>query len=53
MAKNSNKIETKSNIESTGYHMGDIKTVISVDEVNEQAKSIAEPVSKTKISDLA
>jgi len=42
-----------STVKNSGYHMGDIKTVISVDEVNEQAKAIAEPISKEVISSLA
>ncbi len=38
---------------STGYHMGDVKTVISVEDVNEQAKQMAEPVELSKIAGLA
>ncbi len=38
---------------STGYHMGDVKTVISVDDVNAQAKQMAEPVELSKIAALA
>lgn len=38
---------------STGYHMGDVTTVISVDDVNAQAKQMAEPVELSKIAALA
>ena len=38
---------------STGYHMGDVKTVISVEDVNAQAKQMAEPVELSKIAGLA
>lgn len=38
---------------STGYHMGSVDTVISVDDVNEQARQMAEPVTPEKIAELA
>ncbi len=38
---------------STGYHMGAVDTVISVDDVNEQARQMAEPVELSKIAGLA
>ena len=39
--------------ESNGYHAGDVNTIISVDEVNDQAKKLAEPISNHTISELA
>lgn len=38
---------------STGYHLGTVDTVISVEEVNRQAKQMAEAVSKDRIAELA
>ena len=37
---------------ASGYHVGDVDTVISVDDVNRQAKAIAETVSKDQIMGL-
>ncbi len=45
-----NKKTTKDN---SGYHSGSVKTIISVDDVNEQAKALAEKVSAEEISNLA
>ena len=36
----------------SGYHGGDVDTVISVDDVNRQAKAIAETVTRDQIMDL-
>jgi len=44
---------TDENRRSTGYHMGAVDTVISVDDVNEQARQMAEPVELSKIAGLA
>lgn len=38
---------------STGYHQGDVDTVISVDEVNRQASQLGDGVSKGRIAALA
>lgn len=38
---------------STGYHLGSVDTVISVEEVNRQAKQLGEGVSKDRIAALA
>ena len=38
---------------STGYHMGTVDTVISVDDVNAQARRMAEPVTIETIGSLA
>lgn len=38
---------------STGYHLGSVDTVISVEEVNRQAKQLGQSVSKQRIADLA
>ena len=35
---------------ASGYHVGAVDTVISVDDVNRQAKAIAETVTKDQIS---
>lgn len=37
---------------ASGYHGGDVDTVISVDDVNREAKAIAETVTKEQILDL-
>ena len=48
------KKKTKNkNSKSSGYHAGSIKTVISVDDVNEQAQALTEKISKEEISELA
>lgn len=44
---------TEENQRSTGYHMGKVDTVISVEDVNAQAKQMAEPVELSKIAGLA
>ena len=44
---------TDENQRSTGYHMGAVDTVISVDDVNAQARQMAEPVELSKIAGLA
>ena len=36
-----------------GYHIGSVDTVISVEEVDRQARQLAEPISKEKIAELA
>jgi len=38
---------------ASGYHMGAVETVISVEEVDRQARAIAEPVSESRIASLA
>ena len=38
---------------ASGYHMGDVETVISVEDVNRQAMAMAEVIGLDKISDLA
>jgi len=38
---------------ASGYHMGAVETVISVEEVDRQARAIAEPVSEDRIASLA
>ena len=38
---------------ASGYHMGAVETVISVEEVDRQARAIAETVSESRISGLA
>jgi len=38
---------------ASGYHMGAVETVISVEEVDRQARAISEPVSEHKIAALA
>ena len=38
---------------ASGYHMGDVDTVISVEDVNKQAKAMAEPVTLDRIAELA
>ncbi|WP_421878261.1 ABC transporter ATP-binding protein [Pacificispira sp.] len=38
---------------STGYHLGSVDTVISVEEVNRQAKQLGEGVTKDRIAALA
>jgi len=38
---------------ASGYHMGDVDTVISVEDVNQQAKAMAEPVAIERIAELA
>jgi len=38
---------------ASGYHMGEVDTVISVEDVNRQAKAMAEPVGEEKIAALA
>jgi len=49
--------ETKENQDpdskASGYHMGDVETVISVEDVNRQAKAMAEQVGEDKIAALA
>ncbi len=37
---------------ASGYHLGDVDTVISVDDVNRQAKAIAETVTKDQVLGL-
>ena len=49
MQNNSSSNNTNSKT-SFGYHDGEVETVISVDDVNRQAKQIAEKVSIEKIS---
>jgi len=46
----SDEIEKK---KASGYHMGDVDTVISVEDVNQQAKAMAEPVAIERIAELA
>ena len=41
------------NSRASGYHMGDVETVISVEDVNRQAMAMAEVIGLDKISDLA
>lgn len=38
---------------STGYHLGSVNTVISVEEVNRQAKQLGDSVSKERIATLS
>ncbi len=38
---------------ASGYHMGDVDTVISVEDVNEQAKAMAETIPLSRIEALA
>ena len=45
----SNNTDSKT---SFGYHDGEVETVISVDDVNRQAKQLAETVRMEKISGL-
>jgi branched-chain amino acid transport system ATP-binding protein len=48
--QNNNEAQTAT---STGYHLGSVDTVISVEEVNRQAKQLGEGVSKDRIAALA
>ncbi len=48
--QNNNETQTAT---STGYHLGSVDTVISVEEVNRQAKQLGEGVSKDRIAALA
>ncbi len=48
--QNNNDTQTAT---STGYHLGSVDTVISVEEVNRQAKQLGEGVSKDRIAALA
>ena len=54
-----NKVEEEESAEdaakrrSTGYHMGAVDAVISVDEVTKQAKAMAEEVSVEKVAAMA
>lgn len=43
----------KGKAHASGYHMGDVDTVISVEDVNKQAKAIAEPIPLERIEALA
>jgi branched-chain amino acid transport system ATP-binding protein len=38
---------------AAGYHMGDVNTVISVEDVNKQAKAMAESIPLARIQELA
>lgn len=49
----SNGNENQDEKRSTGYHLGSVDTVISVEEVNRQAKRLGEAVSKERIAELA
>lgn len=40
-------------VQASGYHMGDVDTVISVEDVNKQAKAMAESIPLERIEDLA
>jgi len=48
--ENSENQDTDS--KASGYHMGEVDTVISVEDVNRQAKAMAEPVGEEKIAAL-
>ena len=45
-------IQESARKKASGYHGGDVDTVISVDDVNRQAKAIAETVTKDQLLDL-
>lgn len=49
------KIESPNSGETraSGYHMGDVDTVISVEDVNKQAKAMAESIPLSRIEELA
>ncbi len=47
------KDSSKGHSRASGYHMGDVETVISVEDVNRQAKAIAEVIGLDKIGALA
>jgi len=56
MADNTTGQETSNkgeNGRASGYHMGKVETVISVEDVNRQAKAMAEVISLDEISKLA
>ncbi len=48
----SDQTGTDENTRSTGYHVGSVDTVISVDEVNRQAKQIGDSVSLERVQSL-
>ena len=52
MAGESAKSTGSASDRASGYHVGAVDTVISVDDVNRQAKAIAETVTKDQISGL-
>jgi len=54
MAEDTNTpAETEDKKRASGYHMGDVETVISVEDVNRQAMAMAEVIGLDKISELA
>jgi len=54
MAEDTNTpAETEDKKRASGYHMGDVETVISVEDVNRQAMAMAEVIGLDKISALA
>jgi branched-chain amino acid transport system ATP-binding protein len=53
MADDKNMTEEDGKTRASGYHMGDAETVISVEDVNRQAKAMAEEIGLDKIAALA
>jgi len=54
MAEDTNTpADTENKKRASGYHMGDVETVISVEDVNRQAMAMAEVIGLDKISALA
>jgi len=54
MAEDTNTpAETEDKKRASGYHMGDVETVISVEDVNRQAMAMAEVIGLDKVSELA
>ena len=54
MADNTNPPEdNEGKSRASGYHMGEVETVISVEDVNRQAREMAEVIPLEKISELA
>jgi len=51
--ENTQNQDTGSESKASGYHMGEVDTVISVEDVNRQAKAMAETVGEDKIAALA
>jgi branched-chain amino acid transport system ATP-binding protein len=53
MVDHDESAESAAKRRASGYHMGAVETVISVEEVDRQARAIAEPVSESRIASLA